>query len=100
MPAGVGARRRYGKSGGRLGGDLEPLPGGKFDGNNATGGKFSLGLVGAGNGWGEAGEAGRAAIWEAHKQYTLEFYHFLTTDPAVPEGMRRTHEWDVANDWY
>ncbi|MGI9243344.1 MAG: FAD-dependent oxidoreductase, partial [Verrucomicrobiales bacterium] len=27
-------------------------------------------------------------IWEAHKQYTLEFIHFLTTDPAVPAGER------------
>ncbi len=33
-------------------------------------------------------EAGRNAIWEAHKQYTLEFYHFLTTDPAVPKSVR------------
>ena len=45
-------------------------------------------MVGACNGWSEADEAGWAAIWEAHKQYTLEFYHFLTTDPAVPEGIR------------
>ena len=48
-----------------------------------------MGLVGAGNGWSEADQAGRAAIWEAHKQYTLEMYHFLTTDPAVPEPLRQ-----------
>jgi hypothetical protein len=35
--------------------------------------------------------AGRAAIWEAHKQYTLELYHFLTTDSVVPEKMRQTY---------
>lgn len=69
--------------------DLYPLPGGKFDANNGIGKQFSMGLVGACNGWSEAGEAGRAAIWEAHKQYTLEFYHFLTTDPAVPEHLRQ-----------
>ena len=50
-----------------------------------------MGLVGGGNGWSEAVESGRAAIWEAHKQYTLEFYHFLTTDPAVPEATRRKY---------
>lgn len=69
--------------------DLYPLPGNKFDANNGIGKQFSMGLVGACNGWSEADEAGRAAIWETHKQYTLEFYHFLTTDPAVPEHLRR-----------
>ena len=69
--------------------DLYPLPGNKFDANNGIGKQFSMGLVGACNGWSEADEAGRAAIWEAHKQYTLEFYHFLTTDAAVPEKIRK-----------
>ena len=55
------------------------------------GGQLSLGLVGGGNGWSEADESGRAAIWEAHKQYTLKFYHFLTTDPAVLEGTRKRY---------
>ena len=68
--------------------DLYPLPGEKFDGNNSIGGQFSLGLVGGGNDWHSADEAGRKKIWEAHKQYTLEFFHFLTTDPAVPAGTR------------
>lgn len=69
--------------------DLYPLPGNKFDANNGIGKQFSMGLVGACNGWSEADEAGRAKIWEAHKQYTLELYHFLTTDPAVPENLRK-----------
>lgn len=68
--------------------DLYRLPGNKFDANNGIGKQFSMGLVGACNGWSEADEAGRAAIWEAHKQYTLEFYHFLTTDDAVPAHIR------------
>lgn len=69
--------------------DLYPLPNGKFDANNGIGKQFSMGLIGACNGWSEADEAGRAKIWEAHKQYTLEMYHFLTTDPAVPESLRQ-----------
>ncbi|MEO6742843.1 MAG: FAD-dependent oxidoreductase, partial [Chthoniobacteraceae bacterium] len=69
--------------------DLYPLPGNKFDANNGIGKQFSMGLIGACNGWSEADEAGRAKLWEAHKQYTLEFYRFLTTDPSVPEALRQ-----------
>lgn len=69
--------------------DLYPLPGDKVDANNGIGKQFSMGLVGGCNGWSEADEADRTKIWEAHKQYTLELYHFLTTDPAVPEHLRR-----------
>jgi hypothetical protein len=80
--------RRALKVGIRVGFDQYRLPGDKFDGNNSIGGQFSLGLVGGGNDWHSAGEAGRKKIWEAHKQYTLEFFHFLTTDPFVPAGVR------------
>ncbi len=71
--------------------DLYPVPNGKFDANNGIGRQFSMGLVGACNGWSEADAAGRAKIWEAHKQYTLELYHFFCTDPAVPAAMRKQH---------
>ncbi|MEZ5387284.1 MAG: FAD-dependent oxidoreductase [Prosthecobacter sp.] len=71
--------------------DLYPLPGNKFDANNGIGKQFSMGLVGACNGWSEADEDGRAKIWEAHKQYTLEMYHFLTTDAAVPAHIREEY---------
>src|SRR6187549_2374368 len=58
-----------------------------------------MGLVGACNGWSEADEAGRAKIWEAHKQYTLEMYQFLTTDPGVPEEFRqRLAEYGLCRD--
>jgi len=65
-----------------------PLPNKKFDGNNSIGRQFSTGLVGGANDWHSADEAGRKEIWEAHKQYTLEFIHFLTTDPVVPKAIR------------
>lgn len=83
--------RRFVKADGNVGFDLYPLPGGKLDGNNSIGRQFSLGLVGGGNGWSEADAAERAEIWEVHKQYTLELYHFLTTDPAVPEHTRKRY---------
>ncbi len=71
--------------------DLYPLPGNKFDANNGIGKQFSMGLMGACNGWSEADEAGRAKNWEAHKQYTLEMHHFLSTDPAVPAAIREEY---------
>ncbi|HVJ67970.1 MAG TPA: FAD-dependent oxidoreductase, partial [Caulifigura sp.] len=51
--------------------------------------QFSMGLIGECNGWSEADAAGRKQKWEAHKQYILELYEFLTTDPAVPEHLRK-----------
>ncbi|TWT94166.1 FAD-dependent oxidoreductase [Neorhodopirellula pilleata] len=72
----------------RVGFDLYPLPGNKLDGNNSIGGQFSIGLVGGGTEWHSSDESERKRIWEAHKQYTLEFYQFLTTDPAVPTPVR------------
>jgi hypothetical protein len=68
--------------------DLYPLPGNKFDANNGIFKQFSMGAVGVCNGWSQADEKGRAEIWEAHRQYTLEFYHFITTDDSVPESIR------------
>ncbi len=70
--------------------DLYPLPGGKFDANNGIGKMFSMGLVGEANGWCAADPAGRAKLWDKHKEYTLEFYHFLTTDAAVPAKIKAT----------
>jgi hypothetical protein len=70
--------------------DLYPLPGDKFDANNGIGKMFSMGLVGEANGWCASDPKGRVALWEKHKQYTLEFYQFLTTDAAVPAKIRAT----------
>jgi len=85
--------RRALKAGlGPVGFSLYPIPGNKFDGNNSIEGQFSIGLVGGGNNWHSADEAGRKKIWEAHKQYTLELFHFLTTDPAVPVAMRNKYK--------
>ncbi|WP_309722338.1 FAD-dependent oxidoreductase [Armatimonas sp.] len=82
------ARRAFKTDVRGIGLDLYPLPGGKLDGNNSIRGQISLGLVGGCNTWHSADEAGRAKIWEAHKQYTLELLHFLRTDLAVPKKVR------------
>lgn len=82
-------RRHLRNNGSGVGFDLYDVPGGKLDGNNSIGGQFSFGFVGACNGWSEADAEKRQQIWEAHKQYTLEFFKFLTTDPSVPESTRK-----------
>ena len=89
-PARFALARRAFKAGiSGIGFDLYPMPGGKMDGNNSIGGQISLGLVGGCNTWHSADEAGRARIWEEHKQYTLEFLHFLRTDSAVPPQVQK-----------
>jgi hypothetical protein len=85
------ARRAFKAGVMNIGLDLYPLPGGKLDGNNSIGGQISLGLVGGCDTWHSADEAGRAKIWEEHKQYTLEFLHFLRTDSAVPAKVREKY---------
>jgi hypothetical protein len=90
-PARFEIARRALAAGGRVGFDLYPLPGGKFDGNNSISGHVSLGLIGGGNMWHAADRDQRRAIWEAHRQYTLEFLHFLRTDPDVPAKVRDTY---------
>jgi hypothetical protein len=94
--------RRYLEAGGSanmIGFDPYPLPGGKYDGNNSINRQFSLGLIGGGNDWHTADEAGRKAIWEAHKQYTLEFIHFLKNDPVIPKHLRNRYaQWGFCKD--
>lgn len=94
--------RRYLGSGGdpnQVGFDPYPLPSGKFDGNNSISRQFSIGLVGGGVGWHAADEAGRQKIWEAHKQFTLEFIHFLKHDPVIPQPLRDQYAaWGFCND--
>lgn len=90
-PARFELARRALKTGIKVGLDLYPLPGGKLDGNNSIQGQISLGLVGGCNTWHSADEAGRRKILEDHKQYTLEFLHFLRNDPAVPAKVRREY---------
>lgn len=100
-PARFEAVRRYVKKHGEnmVGFDRYPIPGNKIDGNNGIGKQFSFGLVGGPEGWAKADQAGRAAIFEAHKQYTLEFLHFLSTDPVFSEKKRTEHaQWGLCAD--
>ncbi|MDA3925033.1 MAG: FAD-dependent oxidoreductase, partial [Kiritimatiellae bacterium] len=88
-PARFEIMRRYVLAGGTsIGFDRYSVPGSKVDGNNSIGSQFSLGLVGGAKGWATADEVGRAVIFEAHKQYTLEFLYFLSNDPVFTASQR------------
>jgi hypothetical protein len=66
--------------------NIQPLPSGKFDMNN--GGLISTDCAGCSWKWPNATPAERQTIWEQHKEYTLSFFHFLLTDPAVPAAVK------------
>ena len=69
--------------------DIYPLPGKKFDGNNAIGKQISFGIIGGGDAWAEASWEERQKIWQEHKDYALQFIWFLRTEESVPEHVRQ-----------
>lgn len=64
----------------------DALPNGKFDFNTAY---FGLNYVGGNKGYTEASHAERQKIIKEHENYARGLYHFLKTDPRVPEKVRQ-----------
>jgi hypothetical protein len=62
---------------------------GKFELNNVQAAVFSLGYFGGQFGWPDADYTRRAEIFRDHMYYSLGLLHFLATDEAVPETMRK-----------
>ncbi|WP_219413134.1 FAD-dependent oxidoreductase [Pseudonocardia nigra] len=63
------------------------LPNGKCDANSI--GPLSLNLLdGTQHAYPEADAASRERIRARHRDYTLDFLHFMSTDPAVPAAVR------------
>lgn len=67
---------------------LEPnLPGGKCDANSL--GPVSLSVLdGSARDWATSDADGRAAIASAHEAHARSFLWFISSDPAVPRGIR------------
>jgi FAD dependent oxidoreductase len=82
------ARRGVEVAAGDMLGLVPNLPRGKCDGNSI--GPLSLNLL-DGTHWAypEADADGRERIRQRHREYTLDFLHFLAHDPAVPDSVRR-----------
>lgn len=64
-------------------------PEGKYETNNKQNAIISLGLFGGNAGYPDAGYEKRAVIYQEHKDWTLGLFHFLLTDPSVPEHLRK-----------
>ncbi|QNO37721.1 FAD-dependent oxidoreductase [Protaetiibacter sp. SSC-01] len=78
---------------------LEPnLPGGKCDANSL--GPVSLSVLdGSARGWAEGSREQRADIAAHHARHALSFLWFLSSDPAVPRGIRdELARWGFAPD--
>lgn len=78
---------------------LEPnLPGDKCDANSL--GPVSLSVLdGTARGWAEGSTAQRAEMAAHHARHALSFLWFLSSDPAVPRGIREElGRWGFAPD--
>lgn len=87
-PAHFELLRRYFK---RYGGDrvkMYPLPNRKYDLNDDQGRGFAIGLPGRSWDYPEADAATRRQIEKEHREFTLGYFHFILTDPSVPQGIR------------
>ena len=69
--------------------DLYARRNGKFELNNKQSAIISLGHFGGQFKWADASYAERERIYEDHLDYTLGLLHFLATDEAVPEKVRK-----------
>ena len=88
-PAKYELLRRYFKSNPKA--DLikrYPLPNGKFDCNDSQSRAFALGLPGGSWEYPEANYERRREIEKEHREYQLGYYHFIRTDPSVPNQVR------------
>lgn len=85
--------------------NLTALPSGKYDMN--SGSVFLLQLPGGSLAWPEADPEDRARIFDAHKEYTLQFLRWIRTDPGVSSKVRDylskmglcADEWKETEHW-
>jgi hypothetical protein len=72
---------------------------GKTDVNSGSGG-ISMDFVGGGaERYANSSWADRAKIWRAHEEYQRGYFHFLRTDPRLPEWMsKEITPWGFAKD--
>jgi hypothetical protein len=83
--------------GGDLGVNFELVPNRKTDSN--SGSEFGSDLTGRSYGWAESDYAGRAKLWQEHKDYLMGLLWFLAHDERVPEPVHvEMQRWGLAKD--
>ena len=76
---------------------VSKLPNGKTDFNNRR--AFSSDYIGGSWAYPDANYAARAAIWQAHIDYTAGLFYFLAHDDRVPKALRaEAASWGLAAD--
>ena len=74
------------------------LPNGKTDINNAADVSMDF-VTGGAERYAKASWAERARLWHAHEDYQRGLFHFLHTDPRVPEDIRADlAQWGLPRD--
>ncbi|QDU88857.1 Acetylxylan esterase precursor [Pirellulimonas nuda] len=63
------------------------MPNSKTDINNSQG--ISTDFIGMNYDYPDGDYATRDRIWKSHKDYILGFWHFMSTSPRVPQGLRQ-----------
>ncbi len=87
-PAHFELLRRYFKRYGCERVKMYALPNRKYDLNDDQGRGFAIGLPGRSWDYPEADAATRRQIEKEHREFTLGYFHFILTDPSVPQGIR------------
>ena len=76
---------------------VAPIPNHKADFNNQ--GAFSTDYLGGSWQYPDASYARRAAIWQAHVDYTKGFFYFLANDSRVPKSLQdEVNRWGLPKD--
>ena len=76
---------------------IQYMPNDKTDFNHLGG--FSIDYIGQNHDYAEASYERRTEIFEEHKQFILGIFHFLKTDPRVPESVKmETQKWGLPKD--
>ncbi len=71
-----------------------PLPNGKYDINDVSGGLVRLSLPGLNHDWPDGNAAARALVFAEHRRDQVGLLYFLQNDEAVPAKFR-----DEAREW-
>ena len=78
-------------------GNSQPMPNRKTDTNNHGG--FSSDYIGMNYAWPDGSYEERDRMYEAHKNYQMGMWYYLTQDPETPESIRnRYNQWGLPKD--